>query len=369
MTKILHVTLDKTYEPLKGGGGVARFIHGLCQELSDLGAEPTVAAEQTDATGSRYSVINAVGITLFKEICRTDVVHLHGPRLPRMAFLAFLATLKGKPFIFTPHAYYDQIPPTQAMQWMLWKVKQFIKKRLYDKTVERFLYTHCFAALLENEHWMSFIRDEMRLPVDRASVLPNCIRQADIRPLPRHQGVPLRGKPSILSVSRLDEVKCLDHVIEALCLPKMAQAVFHIVGKGPDRSRLEKLAGDRKVQDRIVFYGVLDDAKVAAMTANCDVFVLPSRQEGMPTALIEMLLHGIPVVTSDIPGSMAILKIAGAKGAYPFGNIEMLAATILQQAGTTIPDKVRQRVIECLTWERRAPDYLALYERAATGKR
>lgn len=368
MTKILHIPLDKTYEPLRGGGGVARSIHGLCQELSVLGAEPKVAAERINVTGNRYGTVNAVGIKLFKEICETDVVHLHGPRIPRMAFIAFLATLKGKPFIFTPHAYYDQVPPTQTSRWIIWKFRQFIKKKIYDKLIERFLYTHSFATILLNDYWLRFVRDEMRLPISRVIVLPACARQADIVDLPRHQGVSLRGEPSILSVGRLDEVKCLDHIIDALCMPKMERAVLHIVGKGPDRSRLEKLARDCNVQDRIEFYGVVDDAKVAAMAAGCDVFVLPSRQEGMPAVLIEMLLYGMPVVSSDIPGSQAILEIAGADGLYPFGNIKMLASTILQQADTTIPDSVRQRVIERLTLEQRAPDFLALYERAASSK-
>lgn len=369
MVRILHVTLDKIYEPLQGGGGVARFIHGLSQELCALGADVKVAAKRIDVAGNRYGIIEYSGMKLIKEIRWADVVHTHGPRRPRMAIVAFAAILNGKPFIFSPYAYYDQLPPTRPVRWLIWKFRQLFKKKIYDKIVERFLYTHGFAVSLQNDYWVNYVRDEMRLPVDRVVVLSNCVRQADLPSMPRNRESEMVGEPSILSVGRLDEVKCLDHVIAVLSLPTMERSVFHVVGKGPDRSRLEKLASERGVEDRVIFYGVVDDGEVAVMAASCDVFVLPSRQEGMPTVLIEMLLHGVSVVSSDIPGNRAILEMVGAEGLYPFGDVERLASTILRQASATVSDEVRQRVIERLTWERHAPNFLALYERAALAGR
>ena len=104
------------------------------------------------------------------------------------------------------------------------------------------------------------------------------------------------------------------------------------------------------------------------MSAACDVFVLPSRQEGMPTVLIEMLLRGVPVVCSDIPGNRAILDMAGADGLYPLGDVPALVRTLRKLAGGKVQDEVRQRVADTLTWEKRAPEFLALYEKAVAGE-
>ena len=235
MVRVLHIAHDRLYEPLKGGGGVARHIHGLCQELAALHADVRVVARQTDVADAVYDVSNASGLALRRHIAWADIVHLHGPRLPRMALAAVAAHLMSKPFVFTPHAYYDRQPPDEpGIGWLAWKAKQVFKKALYDQTVERYLITRSFATVLLNDSWRDFVRDSMRLPISRCVVLPNCVRAADLPQIYRKHGNALAGNPVILSVGRLDEVKRLEDVISGLALPGLEKAkgrAFRDLGK------------------------------------------------------------------------------------------------------------------------------------------
>lgn len=88
----------------------------------------------------------------------------------------------------------------------------------------------------------------------------------------------LNGKKIILTVGRLVSRKGQGTVIQ--CLPKISGAIYLIVGKGEDRSRLKQLARDNRVEDRIIFTGELTDREIAICYTICDVFVMLTREEG-----------------------------------------------------------------------------------------
>ena len=362
MVRILQVTLDRRYEPLRGGGGVARYIHGLSTELTHLGAKVCVAAYETDDEGLDYATVAAAGLALWPHIGAADVLHVHGGRRIDILLAAFLAWIRRRPFIYTPHAYYGPVRPPSGLPLILWRCREALKA-VYNQTAERFLLTCGYRTILLNEHWVDEVRHRMRLPVRKVAVLPNCTRLADIAPKTRV--ISGRAALEILSVGRLDEVKCLDDVIRALAAPALKTGLFHVVGKGPDRDRLQDLAQALGVADRVRFHGVLSDDAVADLASRADVFVLPARQEGMPSVIIEMLLRRLPVVSSDIPGSRAIMDLAGAHWMYPLGDVEALADQIVKAAGAAVTDEMFERIVAALTWERRAPDFLNLYVAAA----
>ncbi len=88
----------------------------------------------------------------------------------------------------------------------------------------------------------------------------------------------LANKKIILTVGRLVSRKGQDTVIH--CLPKIPEAIYLIIGKGEDRTRLEQLAKDNQVADRVIFTGELTDKEIAVAYTVCDVFVMLTREEG-----------------------------------------------------------------------------------------
>lgn len=120
----------------------------------------------------------------------------------------------------------------------------------------------------------------------------------------------LEGRKVLLTVARLDATqrrKGHDAVIQAL--PRIAQAVpsvhYVIVGDGSDRQRLENLAMETDVTDRVIFAGPVTDAELVGHYNACDVFIMPSeleigpdrcQGEGFGIVYIEANACGKPVI-------------------------------------------------------------------------
>jgi phosphatidylinositol alpha-1,6-mannosyltransferase len=122
----------------------------------------------------------------------------------------------------------------------------------------------------------------------------------------------LDGKPVVSCVSRLVPRKGQDQIIRALPLIRreVPDATALIVGDGPVRTRLEKLARDRNVQDAVVFSGEAPEAELAAHYAAGDVFAMPCRSrfaglevEGLGLVYLEAQACERPAITGDSGGA------------------------------------------------------------------
>jgi glycosyltransferase involved in cell wall biosynthesis len=104
----------------------------------------------------------------------------------------------------------------------------------------------------------------------------------------------------LVSVARLAPIKRLDLLIEAVALLKehfpSIQAV--IVGDGTDRDRLERARRDSRVEHQVTLAGFQSD--VASYLRASRIFVMTSASEGLPLALIEAMLCGLPAVAPAI---------------------------------------------------------------------
>ena len=108
-----------------------------------------------------------------------------------------------------------------------------------------------------------------------------------------------RRRVRMLTVSRLDEPqKGIETVIAAIprILPRYPDLIYMVVGRGPDQRRLETLADTLGVTAHVVFAGRLEDDELAAVYHGCDVFVMPSRDEGFGIVFLEAMAAGKPVV-------------------------------------------------------------------------
>jgi glycosyltransferase involved in cell wall biosynthesis len=105
------------------------------------------------------------------------------------------------------------------------------------------------------------------------------------------------------------------------------EAHLLLVGDGPLRSALAaRIAADRS-GDRVTLVGATCDS--ASYLRASDLFVLPSRAEGMPNALLEALACGLPAVATDVPGSREVLEGGGDAGRLvPVGDPTALAEAI-----------------------------------------
>lgn len=351
--KILQV--HKDFEPLGGGGGTARHIHGLARALAGDGHEVRVASLHPEIVASPYRSLHASAAQLGPHVAWADVVHVHGARSKYAVAGAVQARLRGKPFVYTPHAFYGAHFRANA-----------IAKAAWDRTAEKFLFERGAGTILLTDAWFDWLR-ERGISRSRTVIIPNCVFGADLAtPPPRPGPGLLAGSPAILTIGRLDPVKRVGDVIRALALAlaPLANGHFHVVGKGEERERLEALARELGVADRVTFHGFVDDAGVAAMVADSDAFVLASEQEGLPTVLLEMLLARLPIVCTRIPGNLAITGVAGVETTYDVGDIPALAGLLAVISGEIVADTSVEALRRAFTWEERVGDIVGLYTRA-----
>ncbi|MDE2071701.1 MAG: glycosyltransferase family 4 protein [Patescibacteria group bacterium] len=107
--------------------------------------------------------------------------------------------------------------------------------------------------------------------------------------------VPHEGRV-LITTSRLVHKNAIDDVIRAL--PQLPGMRFKIFGTGPDEPALRALAAQLKVEDRVEFLGHVDHAHMPAHLHAADIFVRPSRSEGMGNSFVEAMAAGLPVIAT-----------------------------------------------------------------------
>ena len=131
---------------------------------------------------------------------------------------------------------------------------------------------------------------------------------ADIDGIAPKQDYAGRGEVTMLFVGRLVSQKALDVLIAALA--KIEPGIkwrLILVGDGPERAALAGDAARLGVADRIELRGWVAKDALPEIYRGADIFVLPSRDEGMPNALLEAMAAGLPVVATRIAGSAEVV--------------------------------------------------------------
>jgi len=148
------------------------------------------------------------------------------------------------------------------------------------------------------------LRDEvvaMGIDADRVVSLRNGVDLQLFRPTER------KANPmfTLLAVGHLVPVKAQDLIIGALTLLPDVRLV--LAGDGPDRAKLENLARELKVSDRVSFLGAVPRAQLRAHYGAADALVLSSSREGWANVLLEAMACGTPVVASRVYGTPEVV--------------------------------------------------------------
>jgi glycosyltransferase involved in cell wall biosynthesis len=105
----------------------------------------------------------------------------------------------------------------------------------------------------------------------------------------------------LITTSRLVHKNAVDDVIRSLAL--LPQDVkFAVLGIGPDEEQLRNIAVELGVADRVKFVGHIDHADLPKYLKACDIFIRPSRSEGMGNSFVEAMAAGLPVIATQEGG-------------------------------------------------------------------
>jgi glycosyltransferase involved in cell wall biosynthesis len=169
-------------------------------------------------------------------------------------------------------------------------------------------------------------------------------------------------------VGRLAPEKGLDVLLDAW--PKVLEsrpgALLTLVGQGPERTRLEEHTSRLGIASSIDFAGIA--VEVESALRSCDLFVLPSREEGMSIALLEAMALGMPIVASAIPGNRGLIR-EGVDGVlFTPESPDSLASVILDRwndpaSGLAMGREARRRVVDDFSIAAVARRHIELFER------
>src|SRR5262249_57554726 len=103
--------------------------------------------------------------------------------------------------------------------------------------------------------------------------------------------------------------KGVDYVIRALplLLGRFPNLVYHVIGDGDDRPRLERLAVEHGVQAAVRFAGILPDADLLRHYAGATIYVMPSRGEGFGFVFLEAMAQGTPAIGGNVDATPEVI--------------------------------------------------------------
>src|SRR4051794_40225176 len=175
-----------------------------------------------------------------------------------------------------------------------------------------------------------------------------------------------RERPTIVTVAHLAARK--RHAVVLHALAEVAGLDYLVIGDGPGRGPLERLAADLGVAERVTFLGQLEPSRALAEARRCDAYVMPGREEPFGVAYVEAMAAGLPAIGARGEGGPEDIAAAGdGMLLVPADDHRALAMTLAElfDGGTEQPGAAaRETVLRNFTWEICGRATLTAYERA-----
>ena len=350
--RILRVA-QKTYPEVVGGG--TYHVHAMSRDQAAMGHDVTVLTigdgpRREERAGytllRRPATTEALGNSISAGVARYlrkaddfDVIHAHS----HLYFSTNLAALKRRfdsvPLAITNHGLYSQSAPEWVFRWYL----RTLGRATFDSADAVFCYTETDADRLREFGVSSSIH-----------VVPNGIDTDRFSP-DGAESDRIAGDPAVLFVGRLVEGKRPGDALSAIERVREFHpgARLHFAGRGPLRENLEQRVAERGLDDTVAFLGEVPHEEMPDLYRGADLFVLPSRAEGLPRTVLEALASGTPVVTSDLTQLGPIVDGAGTT--VPVGDWEGFADALDELASDSerheaYRERGRERVVAEHAW-------------------
>ncbi|MCP4677537.1 MAG: glycosyltransferase family 4 protein [Deltaproteobacteria bacterium] len=303
----MHITFVSQDFPPETGG-IQGYAHELAKRFANQHEVTVIAPHQKGSAlfdaGQPYSVVRypIVNTSLFGLTTPASVPYISKRRGAGVAFHAQYATALGS---ITARRlgwidrYYVAAHAREILHNNFGPLSRAARTKVLMDASGVFAVSRYTAGLVRR----------LGVPAEKVHVVPNGVDLEFFYPRDTEsvrERLGLENKRVMLSAGRLVRRKGVDTVIAAFkgMAARYPDLVFVIVGEGPYRSKLEKLAGDLVSSQRIVFTGRVSRDSLAEYYSLADFFVMPSREErggcveGFGLVFLEANACGTPVIGS-----------------------------------------------------------------------
>jgi len=344
-------------------GGVELHILNLGKELLKQGANVTLVCRahrkpggwQPSAEGFR--IVHAPKLRdlfafLRSEAQRIDVCHAHMSRKPYALCGLLFSRLLGIPTVFTPHCFYPSA-----------ELGKRLAKRVYDETLSRltFRLSNRVINLTPSDQQDSL---ERGMQPAKSRIIPNSVRLSplqNVQPGVFREKLGIRGD-FLLHVGRFSKEKCIEFLVRN-------HIVFDNLGLvliGQDDGELEnikQLVGSLGLFKRVYMLEKISFEDVCSAYRESRGLVMASRNEGLPTVILEAAVFGVLTVAPKVGGIPYIIEGEGTGYLYNWGDSRGYVRCVrrMLEGPVRMDEATRDPFLERFSWEANALRIAAVY--------
>ena len=368
--------LNYEYPPL--GGGASNATYYLLKEFSQIDDNITIDLITSSATNE------------FEEEKRKDSIHIY--KLPvgkksihywtqkeiisysRQAY-KYIKKLKKQGRYDLIHAFFGI--PCGAIAYRFRKeIPYIVSLRGSDVPGfnERFSFQYIFlkpiirrvwrnaAAVIANSQGLK----ELALKTDRDAKIDIIYNGVNVEDFSQRNNRENGDNIIILTVARLIKRKGIDDLIGAVpaIVEEHKNIKLRIIGEGNMENELKALTQKLEVSKYIDFLGYIPHAEIATYYSSSDIFVLPSKNEGMSNTVLEAMASGLPIITTDTGGTRELINENGI--IIPSEDSDAISSAVLNLIND---HKLREdmgiksrKIAESMSWKNIAEAYYTLYK-------
>ncbi len=304
--------------------------NGKSEPVCDLNEKMSVVVLPSMPAGAyaneRFTLPVGAALRRLKKFS-PDVIHTHTPFALGWEAIWGAKMLK-KPLVGTHHTFYDHYLKHIKADF------SWTKKFSWKYTVA--FYNFCDLVLSPSESLAdSLLRQGLKRPVQ---VLQNAIETEFFVPVPNEKTKKALKKrfgikgSSVVYMGRISYEKNIDQAIKAFAraVKKNKNIEMVIVGDGPEKANLEKLAQELGLKNKLIFTGMQKGKDlVAALQAN-DAFITACKSENGPLSIMEAMSCGLPMISVDEKGLGEIIKDNQNGFLLKADDVEGMAEKILE---------------------------------------
>jgi glycosyltransferase involved in cell wall biosynthesis len=355
-------------------GGIETHVREISGHLLKLGLEIEVFTVDPTNRLPKEELIDGIRVSrfhsftfdevhffapkLYSKLARlddADLIHVHDYQdLPDVALL--LSMKSHIPYVLTPHFH-----PVGGSSW------RTMAKRAYGLFFGKRFLEKAKMIITVSNHERKLLRKTFGLSYDKIKYIPNGIDVKKFRNISRKS---VQAEKVILFVGRLEKYKGVHILLKAFSRIKkdVPRSRLVVVGTGPYKRNLLRLACQLKLSDSVEFIERVSDKELLRLYCSSSVFVMPSHYEAFCFALVEAMACGLPVIATSVGGMKEIVQsnVNGFLVNYPLDEVSLadLTAELLtnQELSRRLGDRGRDFVLSRFSWEDIVRELYRTYE-------
>lgn len=371
--KILIVSYLETNSP----GGISKTVYELAENLShdhevtvlqpnpsDLEADEHINGFRTIRVSSRFDntkYLYGLNIEMYfylknhyKEL-KPDIIHVHGYHhlMPIEAIHTIKRMDPDTPIVFSPHL---DVVRGRFLSKYLWNIYNLFARTVFPKS----------ASITSCSNFESDKIQEIGVNKDKIVIIPHGVDIID--PIKDPKQINSTKNINLLYTGHLIPRKGVDYILKSLQSlvheKGMENVVLTIVGDGPEKNKLIKMADEMEIEDHVQWKTFLSREELITLIRESDIYLLLSHSEAYGIAVAEALALGTPCIISH---KTALKEFSNEKGCYtvkyppePGEVADLILKTYTENKGVgPLSERIR-------TWNEVSKDYEELYHTVLT---